>query len=90
MIPGLVSDKYNVTHATLLLQLSSVGGTMLWVKADVHRDGVVFPTANIVGSEWERQGYIGLETEGICWMAQNLDYKCWGMPRMIILHSELQ
>lgn len=70
-------------------QLSSVGGTMLWVRADVHRDGVVFPVANVVGAEWTRQGYLGLETEGICWMANFLGYKCWGMPWLTIMHSSL-
>ncbi|KAA6420369.1 MAG: hypothetical protein FRX49_09531 [Trebouxia sp. A1-2] len=57
------------------VQLNSVGGTMLWVKASVHRDGVVSPVANIVGSEWHRQGFVGLETEGICWLADFLGYK---------------
>ena len=60
---------------------------MLFVRAQVHRDGVVFPVANIVGSEWERQGYLGLETEGICWVAKFLGYKCWGMPQSTIMHD---
>ena len=68
------------------MQLDSVGGTMLWVKASVHRDGVIFPVANIVGSDWHRQGYVGLETEGICWLAKFLGYKCWGMPHTVIMH----
>ena len=71
------------------MQLHSVGGTMLWVKSSVHRDGVVFPVANIVGSEWDRQGYVGLETEGICWLAQFLGYQCWGMPHTIITHESV-
>ncbi|KAL0050695.1 hypothetical protein WJX82_005308 [Trebouxia sp. C0006] len=71
------------------VQLNSVGGTMLWVKASVHRDGVVFPVANIVGSEWDRQGFVGLETEGICWLADFLGYKCWGMPHTVIMHDAI-
>ncbi|KAL0025859.1 hypothetical protein WJX79_007968 [Trebouxia sp. C0005] len=71
------------------VQLNSVGGTMLWVKASVHRDGVVSPVANIVGSEWHRQGFVGLETEGICWLADFLGYKCWGMPHTVIMHDAI-
>lgn len=71
------------------VELNSVGGTMLWVRASVHRDGVVFPVANIVGSEWHRQGFVGLETEGICWLADFLGYKCWGMPHTVIMHDAI-
>lgn len=71
------------------LQLNSVGGTILYVKAAVHRDGVVFPVANVVGAEWEQQGYTGLETEGICWLAKFLNYKCWGMPDSIVMHASI-
>jgi hypothetical protein len=27
-----------------------------------------------------KEGYDGIETEGICFTAKTLGYKCWGMP----------
>ncbi|GMF54088.1 unnamed protein product [Phytophthora fragariaefolia] len=66
--------------------LDSVGGTMLYVRAEVHRQGVLFPVHYVIGSEWGREGYDGIETEGLCYTAHFLGYKCWGMPRDIIQH----
>ncbi|KAF0694536.1 Aste57867_14618 [Aphanomyces stellatus] len=66
--------------------LDSVGGTMLYVKADVHRQGVVFPPHYIIGSEWKHEGYDGIETEGVCYVAGMLGYKCYAMPQDIIYH----
>ena len=50
--------------------LDSVGGTVLWVDANLHRDGVIFPPFYLIGSEWDRNGYDGIETEGICYIAK--------------------
>lgn len=72
---------------TVHMQLSSVGGSFLWVKAALHQDGVTFPVAKVVAAEWDRQGYSGMGPEGLCWMAAFLGYKCWGMPLMTVLHS---
>ncbi|ETO64546.1 hypothetical protein F444_17954 [Phytophthora nicotianae P1976] len=66
--------------------LDSVGGTMLYVRADIHRQGVMFPVHYIIGSEWGREGYDGIETEGLCYSAHFLGYKCWGMPQDAIEH----
>ncbi|OWY90600.1 LOW QUALITY PROTEIN: hypothetical protein PHMEG_00041201 [Phytophthora megakarya] len=62
------------------------GGTMLYVRADIHRQGVMFPTNYVIGSEWGREGYDGIETEGLCYSAHFLGYKCWGMPNDVIQH----
>ncbi|KAG7402216.1 hypothetical protein PHYBOEH_003475 [Phytophthora boehmeriae] len=66
--------------------LDSVGGTMLYVKADVHRQGVLFPVHYLIGSEWAKEGYDGIETEGLCYVAHFLGFKCWGMPNDLIYH----
>jgi hypothetical protein len=68
------------------IPLDSVGGTMLYVKADIHRQGVIFPVHYVIGSEWENEGYDAIETEGICYIAHFLGFKCWGMPNDIIYH----
>ncbi|KAF0716521.1 Aste57867_2803 [Aphanomyces stellatus] len=68
--------------------LDSVGGTMLYVRADVHRQGVLFATHYLIGSEWQHEGYDGIETEGLCYVAGMLGYKCWSMPQDIIYHID--
>jgi hypothetical protein len=64
-----------------------VGGAVLFMRAEVVRRGVVFPTQFIVGGEWDYEGYDGIETEGLCYIAQHLCYKCWGMPAMHATHD---
>jgi glycosyltransferase involved in cell wall biosynthesis len=73
-----------------LVPLDAVGGTMLLVRADVHRDGVVFPpfpygleNAKIRhDNHWRGE----IETEGLAMMAADAGVQCWGMPRLEILH----
>lgn len=70
------------------VELDSVGGAVLFVKSIIFKQGVVFPTTYIVGTTWERQeGYDGIETEGICYVAKVLGYKCWAMPNVVAYHS---
>eukprot|EP00475_Leptophrys_vorax_P002984 TRINITY_DN11713_c0_g2_i1.p1 TRINITY_DN11713_c0_g2~~TRINITY_DN11713_c0_g2_i1.p1 ORF type:complete len:365 (-),score=85.50 TRINITY_DN11713_c0_g2_i1:480-1574(-) len=63
------------------VRLDSVGGTLLYVKAKVHRDGAIFPTQLLIGASWKSEGYDGIETEGLCHLAERLGYLCWGMPK---------
>jgi hypothetical protein len=49
-----------------------VGGTILCIRARLVREGVVFPHFNIVGTTWSQPGWIGVETEGLCYMAKGL------------------
>jgi hypothetical protein len=73
-----------------LVPLHSVGGTMLLVRADVHRDGVVFPSFPYgVGSPRIRRDnhWVGeIETEGLGIMAADAGVECWGMPHLEIRH----
>ncbi len=32
--------------------------------------------------------FLGIETEGICYTARFLCYKCWGMPNEIVIHDD--
>lgn len=74
-----------------LVPLDAVGGTMLLVRADVHRDGVVFPpfpygTANPrirTDNYWLGE----IETEGLGIMAADAGVQCWGMPHLEIRHA---
>jgi glycosyltransferase involved in cell wall biosynthesis len=72
-----------------LVRLESVGGTMLLVRADLHRDGLVFPpfyygAANKLVRSW-MPGEI--ETEGMAMMAHDMGYECWGLPQLEIQHQ---
>ncbi|HKS25426.1 MAG TPA: hypothetical protein VJZ76_21735 [Thermoanaerobaculia bacterium] len=73
-----------------LVPLDAVGGTMLLVRADVHRDGLIFPhypygLANPrirTNNYWRGE----LETEGLGIMAADAGVQCWGMPHLEIKH----
>ena len=57
------------------VQLDGVGGTALLVKADVHRDGAMFPPFAF---------YHLIETEGFAKMAARLGWKSWGLPNYFV------
>lgn len=77
-----------------LVRLDAVGGTMLLVRADVHRDGLVFPPF-LYGqpnrfarspSPLNPKGSGEIETEGLGLMAKDMGVECWGMPDLEIVH----
>lgn len=55
-----------------LIPLDSVGGTLLYIRSHLVRQGLTFPTHNVVGSTWSEEGWIGVETEGICYVASHV------------------
>lgn len=59
------------------IELDGVGGTALLVKADVHRDGAMFPPFPF---------YHLIETEGFAKMAQRLNWKAYGLPNYFVYH----
>jgi mannan polymerase complexes MNN9 subunit len=60
-----------------IMSLDGVGGTALMVKAEVHRDGAMFPPFPF---------YNLIETEGFAKMASRLGYKSWGLPNYFVYH----
>ncbi|KAK5074723.1 Golgi mannosyltransferase complex subunit [Lithohypha guttulata] len=60
-----------------LMPLDGVGGTALMVKAEVHRDGAMFPPFAF---------YHLIETEGFAKMARRLGYESWGLPNYFVYH----
>lgn len=61
--------------------LDGVGGTALMVKAEVHRDGAMFPPFAF---------YHLIETEGFARMAKRLGWNAFGLPNYkVINHSHL-
>lgn len=79
-------------RGTGAVRLDAVGGTMLMVNADLHREGLVFP-AFAYGKRndriRERAGVWGqgeIETEGFGIMASDMGVQCWGLPDLEVLH----
>ena len=60
------------------VEVDGVGGTMLLVRADIHRQGLVHPACPI-------DFYI--ETEGLAKMAKGMGYSPCGLPELTIVHS---
>jgi hypothetical protein len=58
-----------------VMALDGVGATALLVKADVHRDGAMFPPFPF---------YHLIESEGFCKMAKRLGWKCFGLPNYLV------
>ena len=57
------------------LMLDGVGGATLLVKAEVHRDGAMFPPFAF---------YHLIETEGFSKMANRLGWQSWGLPNYLV------
>lgn len=70
-----------------LVELDAVGGTMLLVRADLHREGLIYPPF-LYGRENPRirKDRGELETEGLAIMARDMGYIVWGMPHLEIIH----
>ncbi|RLV86714.1 Mannan polymerase complex subunit mnn9 [Meyerozyma sp. JA9] len=72
-----------------MVKLDSVGGAILFAKSIIYKQGVAFPPNYIIGTTWQRlEGYDGIETEGLCYIAKSLNYECWGMPNMVGQHVD--
>ena len=78
--PPSDADRLYLTdlrHETLV-ELDGVGGSMLLIDADLHRDGLIFPPFPYEGL---------IETEGLARMARDMGTECWGMPNLVIYHA---
>ncbi|SCU95266.1 LANO_0E09824g1_1 [Lachancea nothofagi CBS 11611] len=60
-------------------KLDGVGGGCTLVKAEVHRDGAMFPSFPF---------YHLIETEGFAKMAKRLGYEVFGLPNYLVYHIE--
>jgi hypothetical protein len=79
-----------------LVPLDAVGGSCLLVKADLHRDGLIFPPflygraspAARTPGPWAPLPPGEIETEGLGLMARDMGEQCWGLPTFEILHAD--
>ncbi|KAI9784587.1 MAG: Golgi mannosyltransferase complex subunit [Geoglossum umbratile] len=70
-----VADLSTARDVDKEIPLDGVGGTALLVKADVHRDGAMFPPFPF---------YHLIETEGFAKMAKRLGWSSWGLPNYFV------
>jgi hypothetical protein len=80
-----------------LVPLDAVGGTMLLVRADCHRDGLIFPPF-LYGQRNAKvrtrddiflPDQVGeVETEGLGILASDMQLQCWGLPDLEIIHAD--
>ena len=75
------------------VRLDAVGGTVLLVKADLHRDGLIFPPFRYgvasphIRDEHPVWGQGEVETEGFGIMARDMGSQCWGLPDLEVFHD---
>ncbi|KAK6001932.1 hypothetical protein QM012_002422 [Aureobasidium pullulans] len=75
-----MQDLLPFASADEIFPLDTVGGTLLYIKAVLVRQGLSFPWWYVVGTTWQKDnGDDGIETEGICYMAERLGYGCFGL-----------
>ena len=72
---AMSADMTESRDQRLTMPLDGVGGTALLVKAEVHRDGAMFPPFAF---------YHLMETEGFAKMARRLGWECWGLPNYFV------
>lgn len=77
---AMLADTSDTADKTREMPLDGVGGTALLVKAEVHRDGAMFPPFPF---------YHLIETEGFAKMARRLGYESWGLPNYFVSHMFL-
>jgi glycosyltransferase involved in cell wall biosynthesis len=58
--------------------VDGVGSTTLLIHADLHRQGLIFPSFNY-------KGFIG--TEGLAVMANDMGVQCWGGTTIKVIHA---
>jgi mannan polymerase complexes MNN9 subunit len=75
----MIDNRYpdGITDLMHTIPLDGVGGTCTLVKAQVHRDGAIFPPF-----PFQHQ----VETEGLAKMVKALGYEVWGLPNYLIFH----
>ncbi|KAF3922852.1 hypothetical protein AA313_de0200842 [Arthrobotrys entomopaga] len=62
-----------------IVKLDSVGGTVLYIKAELLREGLIWTPYPVVGTRWGSNGSDGIESEGLCYIAERLGWGCYAL-----------
>ena len=73
---GLV--EYLLDANETVAKLDAVGGTVVLVRAGLHREGLVFPSYPVGNM---------IETEGLAQVAIRMGTQPWGMPNLRVRHA---
>lgn len=55
-----------------LVDLDTVGATILYIRASLIWRGLNFPHQFVIGTRWKKDGWDGIESEGLCYRARGL------------------
>jgi Anp1 len=75
------------------VRLDAVGATVLLIRADRHRDGLVFPPFPYgrpnqkMRRHHELWGQGEIESEGLGMLAHDMGCQCWGVADLEVLHA---
>ncbi|KAJ6263698.1 hypothetical protein Dda_2267 [Drechslerella dactyloides] len=72
-----LSQLIQDTRDDQLVRLDAVGGTALYIRAELLREGLAFSVYSVSGTQWGHDGEDGVETEGLCFIAQRMGYACY-------------
>ena len=75
---GFERDYVNHFRDQPLIELDSVGATVLLIRADLHRQGLNFPTYPMNSL---------IETEALSLVARNQGLRSWALPQLIVRHD---
>ena len=68
---------HKLSHISGVVEIDSVGGALMWVRGDLHREGLVFPTTPYRGR---------IETEGMAMMAKDMGHAIFAIPSLEVFH----
>lgn len=67
-----VSDLIEDTESDDLMPLDAIGATLLYMRSTLILQGLSFPHQYTVGTRWGKDGWDGIESEGICYRARGM------------------
>lgn len=67
-----VRDLIEGTSDDDLVPLDTVGATLLYMRSSLLWRGLTFPHQYVVGTRWMKDGWDGIESEGLCYRARGL------------------
>lgn len=65
-------DLLKGTEQDELIPLDAIGATLLYMRSTLVEQGLSFPHQYTVGTRWGKDGWDGIESEGLCYRARGL------------------